>query len=220
MLLCFTHNTIYVLFVLNYGKENNTMTELKDKATAPKRASKKAIPATASEPHINITDNNAPLEIKERDKYIIVEDRANNYQVVRYRINGKYIVIATISLRVQGTNSFNEKHYHIKSKSNKNDIYSCFVEMLQRFKNLYRLTINQENYNRIAPLLSTEDKTKLKAMLKRLVTDINQTHIKELKNFLSVGMNQAIEDNLNYLKIDVLAENIDQQAEETTECIK
>ena len=73
------------------------MTELKDKATAPKRASKKAIPATASEPHINITDNNAPLEIKERDKYIIVEDRANNYQVVRYRINGKYIVIATIS---------------------------------------------------------------------------------------------------------------------------
>lgn len=68
--------------------------------------------------------------------------------------------------------------------------------------------------------MSTEDKTKLKAMLKRLVTDINQTHIKELKNFLSVGMNQAIEDNLNYLKIDVLAENIDQQAEETTECIK
>ena len=121
---------------------------------------------------------------------------------------------------MQGTNSFNEKHYHIKSKSNKNDIYSCFVEMLQRFKNLYRLTINQENYNRIAPLLSTEDKTKLKAMLKRLVTDINQTHIQELKNFLSVGMNQAIEDNLNYLKIDVLAENIDQQAEETTECIK
>lgn len=191
------------------------MTELK--ATAPKRASKKAIPA--SEPHINITEN-TPLELKERDKYIIVEDRANNYQVVRYRINGKYIVIATISLRVQGTNSFNEKHYHIKSKSNKNDIYSCFVEMLQRFKNLYRLTINQENYNRIAPLLSTEDKTKLKAMLKRLVTDINQTHIQELKQFLSVGMNQAIEDNLNYLKIDVLAENIDQQAEETTECIK
>lgn len=218
MLLCFTDNTIYVLFVLNYGKENNTMTELK--ATAPKRASKKAIPATASKPYINITDNNAPLEIKERDKYIIVEDRANNYQVVRYRINGKYIVIATISLRVQGTNSFNEKHYHIKSKSNKNDIYSCFVEMLQRFKNLYRLTINQENYNRIAPLLSTEDKTKLKTMLKRLVTDINQTHIQELKNFLSVGMNQAIEDNLNYLKIDVLAENIDQQAEETTKCIK
>ena len=33
-------------------------------------------------------------------------------------------------------------------------------------------------------------------------------------------MNQAIEDNLNYLKIDVLAENIDQQAEETTACIK
>ena len=219
MLLCFTDNTIYVLCV-TYGKENNTMTELKDKATAPKRASKKAIPATASEPHINITDNNAPLEIKERDKYIIVEDRANNYQVVRYRINGKYIVIATISLRVQGTNSFNEKHYHIKSKSNKNDIYSCFVEMLQRFKNLYRLTINQENYNRIAPLLSTEDKTKLKAMLKRLVTDINQTHIQELKQFLSVGMNQAIEDNLNYLKIDVLAENIDQQAEISTECIK
>ena len=187
MLLCFTDNTHNVLCV-TYGKENITMTELK--ATAPKRASKKAIPATASEPRINITDN-APLEIKERDKYIIVEDRANNYQVVRYRINGKYIVIATISLRVQGTNSFNEKHYHIKSKSNKNDIYSCFVEMLQRFKNLYRLTINQENYNRIAPLLSTEDKTKLKAMLKRLV-----------------------------LKIDVLAENIDQQAEETTECIK
>ena len=62
------------------------MTELK--ATAQKRTSKKAIPATASEPRINITDN-APLEIKERDKYIIVEDRANNYQVVRYRINGK-----------------------------------------------------------------------------------------------------------------------------------
>ena len=215
MLLCFTDNTHNVLCV-TYGKENITMTELK--ATAPKRASKKAIPA--SEPYINITDNNAPLEIKERDKYIIVEDRANNYQVVRYRINGKYIVIATISLRVQGTNSFNEKHYHIKSKSNKNDIYSCFVEMLQRFKNLYRLTINQENYNRIAPLLSTEDKTKLKAMLKRLVTDINQTHIQELKQFLSVGMNKAIEDNLNYLKIDVLAENIDQQAEETTESIK
>ena len=182
MLLCFTDNTHNVLCV-TYGKENITMTELK--ATAPKRASKKAIPA--SEPYINITDNNAPL---------------------------------TISLRVQGTNSFNEKHYHIKSKSNKNDIYSCFVEMLQRFKNLYRLTINQENYNRIAPLLSTEDKTKLKAMLKRLVTDINQTHIQELKQFLSVGMNKAIEDNLNYLKIDVLAENIDQQAEETTECIK
>ena len=44
--------------------------------------------------------------------------------------------------------------------------------------------------------------------------------LQELKQFLSVGMNQAIEDNLNYLKIDVLAENIDQQAEETTECIK
>ena len=221
VLLCFTDNTHNVLCV-TYGKENITMTELKDKATAPikQRASKyKAIPASESHIHINITDN-APLETKERDKYIIIEGRANNYQVVRYRINGKYIVIATISLRVQGTNSFNEKHYHIKSKSNKNDIYSCFVEMLQRFKNLYRLTINQENYNRIAPLLSTEDKARLKQMLQNYITHINQTHIQELKQFLSVGMNQAIEDNLNYLKIDVLAENIDQQAEETTECIK
>ena len=57
-------------------------------------------------------------------------------------------------------------------------------------------------------------------MLQNYITHINQTHIQELKQFLSVGMNQAIEDNLNYLKIDVLAENIDQQAEETTECIK
>ena len=132
VLLCFTDNTHNVLCV-TYGKENITMTELKDKATAPikQRASKyKAIPASEPHIHINITDN-APLETKERDKYIIIEGRANNYQVVRYRINGKYIVIATISLRVQGTNSFNEKHYHIKSKSNKNDIYSCFVEMLQ-----------------------------------------------------------------------------------------
>ena len=97
------------------------MTELKATAPIAQRASKKAIPA--SEPHINITDNTPlEMEIKERDKYIIVEDRANNYQVVRYRINGKYIVIATISLRVQGTNSFNEKHFHIKSKSNKGSI--------------------------------------------------------------------------------------------------
>ena len=63
MLLCFTDNTHNVLCV-TYGKENITMTELK--ATAPKRASKKAIPA--SEPYINITDNNAPLEIKEREQ--------------------------------------------------------------------------------------------------------------------------------------------------------
>ena len=187
VLLCFTDNTIYVLCV-TYGKENITMTELKDKATAP---------ASDTEKVLN------------REKYLVF-NHYRNAIYVRYRINGTYPIIGTIALRKERRTA----------KNNTDNIYDAFVELLKRFKNLYKLTINQKNYKQIEPLLSTEDKARLKQMLQNYITDLNNNHIQELKQFLSVGMNMAVEDHLNYQRIDGLGDLIKDQAEISTECIK
>lgn len=187
MLLCFTDNTHNVLCV-TYGKENITMTELKDKATAP---------ASETEKVLN------------REKYLVF-NHYRNAIYVRYRINGTYPIIGTIALRKERRTA----------KNNTDNIYDAFVELLKRFKNLYKLTINQKNYKQIEPLLSTEDKARLKQMLQNYITDLNNNHIQELKQFLAVGMNMAVEDHLNYQRIDGLGDLIKDQAEISTECIK
>ena len=57
-------------------------------------------------------------------------------------------------------------------------------------------------------------------MLQNYITDLNNNHIQELKQFLAVGMNMAVEDYLNYQRIDGLGDLIKDQAEISTECIK
>ena len=57
-------------------------------------------------------------------------------------------------------------------------------------------------------------------MLQNYITDLNNNHIQELKQFLAIGMNMAVEDHLNYQRIDGLGDLIKDQAEISTECIK
>lgn len=180
--------TQYMCYVFELWKGNNTMTELKDKATAP---------ASETEKVLN------------REKYLVF-NHYRNAIYVRYRINGTYPIIGTIALRKERRTA----------KNNTDNIYDAFVELLKRFKNLYKLTINQKNYKQIEPLLSTEDKARLKQMLQNYITDLNNNHIQELKQFLAVGMNMAVEDHLNYQRIDGLGDLIKDQAEISTECIK
>jgi len=149
-------------------------------------------------------------KVLNREKYLVF-NHYRNAIYVRYRINGTYPIIGTIALR---------KERYTAAKNNTDNIYDAFVELLKRFKNLYKLTINQKNYKQIEPLLSTEDKARLKQMLQNYITDLNNNHIQELKNFISVGMNMAVEDYLNYQRIDGLGDLIKDLAEISTECIK
>jgi len=148
-------------------------------------------------------------KVLNREKYLVF-NHYRNAIYVRYRINGTYPIIGTIALRKERRTA----------KNNTDNIYDAFVELLKRFKNLYKLTINQKNYKQIEPLLSTEDKARLKQMLQNYITDLNNNHIQELKQFLAVGMNMAVEDHLNYQRIDGLGDLIKDQAEISTECIK
>ena len=148
-------------------------------------------------------------KVLNREKYLVF-NHYRNAIYVRYRINGTYPIIGTIALRKERRTA----------KNNTDNIYDAFVELLKRFKNLYKLTINHKNYKQIEPLLSTEDKARLKQMLQNYITDLNNNHIQELKQFLAVGMNMAVEDHLNYQRIDGLGDLIKDQAEISTECIK
>lgn len=178
------------IYVLCFDYGKENITMTELKATAP-------APASDTEKVLN------------REKYLVF-NHYRNAIYVRYRINGTYPIIGTIALRKERRTA----------KNNTDNIYDAFVELLKRFKNLYKLTINQKNYKQIEPLLSTEDKARLKQMLQNYITDLNNNHIQELKQFLSVGMNMAVEDHLNYQRIDGLGDLIKDQAEISTECIK
>ena len=83
-------------------------------------------------------------KVLNREKYLVF-NHYRNAIYVRYRINGTYPIIGTIALRKERRTA----------KNNTDNIYDAFVELLKRFKNLYKLTINQKNYKQIEPLLST-----------------------------------------------------------------
>ena len=159
------------------------------------------------------TFKNAVKPRAQRQKRIHIEKRPNNYELIQYKHHDKYINIATIALQSKG---LKEAH---KIELHSSDIETAFTALLQRFKYGYTVVIQRDNWETVSLELSDAEREQIRKDIQEEATRLNTELANSLTDFITVGVNRAIEESMNHGHIDGLKENIAIKAEMETAAI-
>ena len=149
-------------------------------------------------PRKKYTFKNAIKQRAQRQKRIHIEKRPNNYELIQYKHHDKYVNIATIALQSKGLKEAHKVELH------SSDIETAFKALLQR-------TVSLE--------LSDAEREQIRKDIQEEATRLNTELVNSLTDFITVGVNRAIEESMNHGHIDGLKENISIKAERETAAI-
>ena len=110
------------------------------------------------------------------------------------------------------------KHCH-KVELHSSDIETAFKALLQRFKYGYTVVIQTDNWETVSLELSDAEREQIRKDIQEEATRLNTELVNSLTDFITVGVNRAIEESMNHGHIDGLKENISIKAERETAAI-
>ena len=152
-------------------------------------------------PRKKYTFKNAIKQRAQRQKRIHIEKRPNNYELIQYKHHDKYVNIATIALQSKGLKEAHKVELH------SSDIETAFKALLQR------------NWETVSLELSDAEREQIRKDIQEEATRLNTELVNSLTDFITVGVNRAIEESMNHGHIDGLKENISIKAERETAAI-
>ena len=158
-------------------------------------------------PRKKYTFKNAIKQRAQRQKRIHIEKRPNNYELIQYKHHDKYLNIATIALQSKGLKEAHKVELH------SSDIETAFKALLQRFKYGYTVVIQQDNWETVSLELSDAEREQIRKDIQEEATRLNTELVNSLTDFITVGVNRAIEETMNHGHIDGLKGNISIKAE-------
>lgn len=153
-------------------------------------------------PRKKYTFKNAVKPRAQRQKRIHIEKRPNNYELIQYKHHDKYINIATIALQSKGLKEAHKVELH------SSDIETAFKALLQRFKYGYTVVIQQDNWETVSLELSDTEREQIRKDIQEEATRLNTELVNSLTDFITVGVNRAIEETLNLEHIKGMKEDI------------
>ena len=160
-------------------------------------------------PRKKYTFKNAIKQRAQRQKRIHIEKRPNNYELIQYKHHDKYVNIATIALQSKGLKEAHKVELH------SSDIETAFKALLQR----YTVVIQTDNWETVSLELSDAEREQIRKDIQEEATRLNTELVNSLTDFITVGVNRAIEESMNHGHIDGLKENISIKAERETAAI-
>lgn len=153
-------------------------------------------------PRKKYTFKNAVKPRAQRQKRIHIEKRPNNYELIQYKHHDKYFNIATIALQSKGLKEAHRVELH------SSDIETAFKALLQRFKYGYTVVIQQDNWETVSLELSDAEREQIRKDIQEEATRLNTELVNSLTDFITVGVNRAIEETLNLEHIKGMKEDI------------
>ena len=153
-------------------------------------------------PRKKYTFKNAVKPRAQRQKRIHIEKRPNSYELIQYKHHDKYINIATIALQSKGLKEAHKVELH------SSDIETAFKALLQRFKYGYTVVIQQDNWETVSLELSDTEREQIRKDIQEEATRLNTELVNSLTDFITVGVNRAIEETLNLEHIKGMKEDI------------
>ena len=153
-------------------------------------------------PRKKYTFKNAVKPRAQRQKRIHIEKRPNNYELIQYKHHDKYFNIATIALQSKGLKEAHRVELH------SSDIETAFKALLQRFKYGYTVVIQQDNWETVSLELSDAEREQIRNDIQEEATRLNTELVNSLTDFITVGVNRAIEETLNLEHIKGMKEDI------------
>ena len=153
-------------------------------------------------PRKKYTFKNAVKPRAQRQKRIHIEKRPNNYELIQYKHHDKYINITTIALQSKGLKEAHRVELH------SSDIETAFKALLQRFKYGYTVVIQQDNWETVSLELSDAEREQIRKDIQEEATRLNTELVNSLTDFITVGVNRAIEETLNLEHIKGMKEDI------------
>ena len=153
-------------------------------------------------PRKKYTFKNAVKPRAQRQKRIHIEKRPNNYELIQYKHHDKYFNIATIALQSKGLKEAHRVELH------SSDIETAFKALLQRFKYGYTVVIQQDNWETVSLELSDAEREQIRKDIQEEATRLNTELANSLTDFITVGVNRAIEETLNLEHIKGMKEDI------------
>ena len=106
-----------------------------------------------------------------------------------------------------------------KVELHSSDIETAFKALLQRFKYGYTVVIQTDNWETVSLELSDAEREQIRKDIQEEATRLNTELVNSLTDFITVGVNRAIEESMNHGHIDGLKENISIKAERETAAI-
>lgn len=165
--------------------------------------------------------NNQPTAITpQKPKYLIVEDRGYFGKVIRFRIQGKYAVIAIIRQKpsTARTRARDLERYQSEYGNNSNSgAYAQLCQALEDIKTPYTLEIQKPYKDLIEKNLINDQKQDIANYLQYLVTETNMEHQKALKDLITVGFEKAQSNHFSLSRVDTVVEMASEQAKEKTD---
>ena len=179
-------------------------------------------------PRKKYTFKNAIKQRAQRQKRIHIEKRPNNYELIQYKHHDKYINIATIALQSKGLKEAHKVELHSSDietafkallELHSSDIETAFKALLQRFKYGYTVVIQRDNWETVSLELSDAEREQIRKDIQEEATRLNTELANSLIHFIIVGVNRAIEENMNLDHIKGMKESISIKAEMETAAI-
>ena len=99
------------------------------------------------------------------------------------------------------------------------DIETAFKALLQRFKYGYTVVIQRDNWETVSLELSDAEREQIRKDIQEEATRLNTELANSLIHFIIVGVNRAIEENMNLDHIKGMKESISIKAEMETAAI-
>ena len=91
--------------------------------------------------------------------------------------------------------------------------------MKQHLKHCYNGVIQTDNWETVSLELSDAEREQIRKDIQEEATRLNTELVNSLTDFITVGVNRAIEESMNHGHIDGLKENISIKAERETAAI-
>lgn len=176
---------------------------------------------------MNNQPTTATTTTPKKPKYLVVEDRGYFGKVIRFRLQGKYVVIAIIRQKpsIASTRAKDLERYQSEyinqfkdSQHSNGGAYAQLCQALEDIKTPYSLEIQKPYKELIDKNLINDQKQDIANYLQYLVTETNLEHQKALKDLVTFGVKKAIDEHFSLARVESVAtEMASIQAKEKTQ---